>query len=108
MTEHIGGLELATLFTVVRLGDAAYGAAVRRAIGEQERRDYSVGAIYSTLQRLEDKGMLRSWSSEPLPERGGRARRYFAITRAGAAALRVAHARHQRMTRGLTILRGST
>jgi DNA-binding PadR family transcriptional regulator len=104
---NVTGLELATLFTVARLGADAYGAAVRRELSDMDGRDYSVGAIYTTLQRLEDKGLLSSRASEPRRERGGRSRRYFALTRDGAAACRAARVRHQRMWTGLT-LRGRT
>ena len=103
MSDAVRGLELAALLAVARLADDAYGAAVRRELSAIDRRDYSVGAVYTTLQRLEDKGLLRSWTSEPLPERGGRSRRYFALTRAGAAACRAAQSRHERMWRGLEL-----
>ncbi|HJQ53136.1 MAG TPA: helix-turn-helix transcriptional regulator [Gemmatimonadaceae bacterium] len=103
----VSGLELATLLTVARLGADAYGAAVRRDLSEIEGRNYSVGAVYTTLQRLEDKGLLMSRASEPLRERGGRSRRYFMLTRDGAAACRAARARHERMWNGVT-LRGRT
>jgi PadR family transcriptional regulator PadR len=103
MSDRVTGLELAALVTVARLADEAYGAAVRREMCAVDRRDYSVGAIYTTLQRLENKGLLRSWASEPLPERGGRSRRHFALTRAGAAACRAAQSRSERMWRGLTL-----
>jgi DNA-binding PadR family transcriptional regulator len=103
----VSGLELATLLTVARLGAGAYGAAVRRDLSEMEGRDYSVGAVYTTLERLEDKGLLMSRASEPLRERGGRSRRYFALTRDGASACRAARARHERMWNGVT-LRGRT
>ena len=84
----LGTLELSTLLAVARLGDGAYGLAVRRDLAERTGRDYAVGAIYTTLQRLEDKGLLTSRASEPLPVRGGRSRRRFAVTGAGAQALR--------------------
>jgi DNA-binding PadR family transcriptional regulator len=87
-TTTLGTLELATLLAVARFGDEAYGLAVRRDLGERAGRDYSVGAIYTTLQRLEDKGLLTSQASEPLPVRGGRSRRLFRITGAGARAIR--------------------
>lgn len=67
-------------------------------------RDYSVGAIYTTLQRLEDKGMLTSQTSAPLPVRGGRSRRHFALTGVGADALREAHRQHARAWTGVSIL----
>jgi PadR family transcriptional regulator len=89
-TLSLGSLELAALLAVARLGDDAYGLAVRRDLAERTGRDYSVGAVYTTLQRLEDKGLLRSRASEPLPVRGGRSRRHFIITGAGARALRAA------------------
>ena len=54
MATSIGTLELSALLTVARLGDAAYGLAVRHDLSERTGRDYSVGAIYTTLQRLED------------------------------------------------------
>ena len=90
MTPTLGTLELAALLAVARLGDDAYGLAVRRDLAERTARDYSVGAVYTTLQRLEDKGLLTSHSSDPLPVRGGRSRRHFTITGAGARALREA------------------
>lgn len=88
MATSIGTLELSALLTVARLGDDAYGLAVRHDLSERTGRDYSVGAIYTTLQRLEDKGLLTSRASEPLPVRGGRSRRHFRLTGAGARAIR--------------------
>jgi PadR family transcriptional regulator PadR len=87
-TPSLGSLELAALLAVARLGDDAYGLAVRRDLAERTRRDYSVGAIYTTLQRLEDKGLLTSHASEPLPVRGGRSRRHYTVTGAGTRAIR--------------------
>ena len=84
----IGTLELTVLLAVGRLGDGAFGLAVRRDVSERTRRDYSVGAVYTTLQRLEDKGLVASRTTEPLPVRGGRARRQFRVTAAGQRAIR--------------------
>jgi DNA-binding PadR family transcriptional regulator len=89
----IGSLELAALIAVARLGDEAYGLAIRRDLAERTGRNHAVGAIYTTLQRLEDKGLLRSRASAPLPVRGGRSRRLFTLTGAGARALRDAERR---------------
>lgn len=89
-TATLGTLELATLLAVSRLRDKAYGLAVKRDLAARTGRDYSAGALYTTLQRLEDKGLLRSRNSEPLPVRGGRSRRHFTLTGAGARALREA------------------
>jgi len=87
-TATLGTLELATLLAVSRLRDEAYGLAVKRDLAARTGRDYSAGALYTTLQRLEDKGLLTSRNSEPLPVRGGRSRRHFTLTGAGARALR--------------------
>jgi PadR family transcriptional regulator, regulatory protein PadR len=86
----LGALELTTLLAVARLKDEAYGLAIRRDLAARTGRDYSVGALYTTLQRLEDKGLLTSRHSEPLPVRGGRSKRHFTLTGAGARALREA------------------
>ena len=89
----LGPLELAALLAVARLNDTAYGLAIRNDLAERTGRDYSVGAVYTTLQRLQDKGFVTSRNSDPLPVRGGRSRREFSLTGAGARALREA-ARH--------------
>jgi DNA-binding PadR family transcriptional regulator len=83
-----GGLELAALLAVARLGQDAYGLEVRRELIDRAGRDYAIGAVYTTLQRLEDKGFLKSRFSDPLPVRGGRSRRHFTLTGAGQRALR--------------------
>ena len=87
-TSSLGTLELAALLAVVRLGEDAYGLAVRHDLAERTGRELSVGAVYTTLQRLEEKGLLRSHASAPLPVRGGRSRRHYALTGAGARAIR--------------------
>lgn len=86
----LGTFELTVLLAVARLGDDAYGLAVRRDVSERMRRDYSVGAVYTTLQRLEDKGLISSRATEPLPIRGGRSRRQFKVTAAGHRSIREA------------------
>ena len=84
----LGTLELSVLLAVSRLGDEAYGLLVRRDLAARTGRDYSVGAVYTTLQRLEDKSLLTSHATDPLPVRGGRSRRHFTLTGAGARAIR--------------------
>ena len=97
----LGSLELSALLAVARLGDDAYGLAVRQDLSERAGRDYSVGAIYTTLQRLEDKGLLASRASEPLPVRGGRSRRHFRLTGAGTRAIRNAERQAKSMWAGV-------
>jgi DNA-binding PadR family transcriptional regulator len=90
-------LETAVLLAVLHLGEGAYGAAVRRDVSTRRGREYAVGAIHTALHRLEDKGLLVSWTGDPLPVRGGRARRYFRLTAAGATALDQARMAAQRL-----------
>jgi len=96
----VGEFELAVLLCVSLLGDDAYGASVRRAVSQRLNRDCSVGAVYTTLQRLEDKGLVKSWASDPTPVRGGRAKRCFAVTAAGNRAIRDAQTTLRRLWSG--------
>ncbi|MDQ2665820.1 MAG: PadR family transcriptional regulator [Gemmatimonadota bacterium] len=101
MTLKLGTLELAALLAVARLADEAYGLAVRQELRDRAGRDYSVGAIYTTLQRLETKALLKSRASDPLPVRGGRSRRLFCVTGAGARAIRDAQEQSVAMWAGI-------
>jgi len=87
-TPSLGEFELAVLLAVVRLGEGAYGLGIRREVCVLRRRDYSVGAVYTTLQRLEEKGVVSSRTSAPLAVRGGRSRREYRVTAVGRRALR--------------------
>jgi len=87
----LGDFEQLVLLGVLRLGEDAYGAAIRQEIHARSGRDVSINAVYTTLDRLESKGMLRSWEGEPTPQRGGRRRKFYELRPAGAAALRHAY-----------------
>jgi PadR family transcriptional regulator PadR len=87
MREHLGEFEQIVLLAILRLGDDAYGVPIRREIEERAVRSLTVGALYRTLDRLEDKGYITSWFSEPTPERGGRSKRYFRLKPSGVRAL---------------------
>jgi PadR family transcriptional regulator, regulatory protein PadR len=99
-TRSIGEFELAVLLCVGVLRDDAYGVAVRGAVSKRLGRECSIGAVYTTLQRLENKGFVRSWTADPTPVRGGRAKRHFALTAAGERAIRQAQATAQRLWSG--------
>jgi PadR family transcriptional regulator PadR len=86
----LGDFEQLVLLGVLRLGDEAYGAAIRQEIHARSGRDVSINAVYTTLDRLERKGCLRSWVGEPTAQRGGRRRKFYALRPAGTAALRQA------------------
>jgi DNA-binding PadR family transcriptional regulator len=97
----LGDFEQLVLFGVLRLGDEAYGAAIRQEIHARSGRDVSINAVYTTLDRLETKGFLRSWTGEPSSQRGGRRRKCYALRPAGVAALRQAHHAFTAMAEGL-------
>ncbi len=86
----LGPLELTVLLAVARIGDGAHGLAIRRDVSSRTKHDYSVGAVYTTLQRLETKGFVSSRTTDPLPVRGGRSRREFKLTASGRRAMRQA------------------
>jgi DNA-binding PadR family transcriptional regulator len=86
----LGDFEQLVMLGVLRLGDDAYGAAIRQELHARSGRDVSINAVYTTLDRLEGKGFLRSWAGAPTPLRGGRRRRCYALRPSGAAALRQA------------------
>jgi DNA-binding PadR family transcriptional regulator len=83
----LGEFEQIVLLAILRLGDQAYGVPIRREIEGRTRRSISIGALYSTLERLEAKSFVSSSFSDPRPERGGRARRYFRVQPRGIKAL---------------------
>ena len=101
--EFLGAFEQLVLAALVRLGDQAYGMAVRQEIGERTGRDVAIGAVYATLDRMEEKGLVTSRTGEATPERGGKAKRYFELTAAGEQALRDSVRQLDRMVKGLKL-----
>jgi PadR family transcriptional regulator PadR len=99
--ELLGSLEHIILLALVRLEGSAHGMIVRRAIEERTGRNISIGAVYATLERLEAKGYVRSFTGEPTPERGGRAKRLFRVEAAGKRALQISEQTIRSMTAGL-------
>jgi PadR family transcriptional regulator PadR len=79
--------EQIVLLATVRLAENAYGVPIRHEIEKRAKRTVSIGALYSTLDRLEAKGFVSSWLSDPTAERGGRSRRYFRVEPTGLRAL---------------------
>ena len=97
----LGDFEQLVLLGVLRLGEDAYGAAIRQEIHRRSRRDVSINAVYTTLDRLEGKGLLKSWEGTPTPQRGGRRRKFYGLQPAGTAALRQAYEALRSMADGL-------
>src|SRR5215467_1249570 len=103
----LGEFEQIVLLAILRLDDGAYGVTIRDEIAACTDRDPSPGALYTTLDRMEEKGLVTSRFGQPTPERGGRAKRYFRVTAKGEAAVASAQRAYQRLLKGLK-LRGVT
>src|SRR5580692_8013885 len=80
---YLGEFELMILLAVLHLGDEAYGVPISRELERHRGREVSVGSVYAALERLEIKGLVSSTLGEPTPERGGKAKRYFRVTKEG-------------------------
>lgn len=85
---YLAEFELLVMLAVLRQGGDAYGASIRREIEERTGRPVSIGAVYATLGRLGDKGLMEASLSEPLPVKGGRSRKLYRLTAAGRRAVR--------------------
>ncbi len=99
----LGEFEQTVLLAILRVGENAYGVTIRAEIAACTDREPAPGALYTTLDRLEDKGLVSSSMGDPTPERGGRAKRYFKVTAAGIAAVARAQRSYQRLLRGLRL-----
>ena len=100
--DFVGEFELYVMLALAHLGDDAYGITIRREIEGRTGRTVAIGSVYATLARLEEKGLVRFRVSDPQPMQGGRARKYFSLTGAGARALRHSTAMLARMMAGLS------
>jgi PadR family transcriptional regulator, regulatory protein PadR len=87
MKVYLGEFEELVLLTIAALGDDAYGVQIQKSIEERSNRAISIGALHSTITRLEEKGFLKSWLGGATKERGGRSKRYYEITQAGKRAV---------------------
>ena len=96
----IGEFEYLILTATAQLGEAAYGAAIRSKIEETTETSCSIGALYTTLDRLEKKGMVRTRMGDPTPERGGRAKRMVRLTQEGERAATEFYRTVVRVTKG--------
>lgn len=101
--KFLAEFEIYLMLAIARRDDEAYGASIRRQIQERTGRPVSIGAVYATLGRLEDKSLLASRVSEPRPVAGGRARKYYRLTPAGREALDHSTRMMQRMMEGVEL-----
>jgi PadR family transcriptional regulator, regulatory protein PadR len=105
-TAPLGEFELVVLLAVLHLGDAAFGSNIRDEIERRSSRRVSRGAVYITLDRLEDKGLLASKLAGASDSRGGRPKRFFSVTAAGLKGVKHSIRLLARMQKGLEPLIG--
>ncbi|HUL71583.1 MAG TPA: helix-turn-helix transcriptional regulator [Vicinamibacterales bacterium] len=101
---YLGEFEQLVLLAILQCGDDAYTVPIRATLISRSRRRVARGALYTSLDRLEAKGLVRSRLGDPLAVRGGRARRYFTVTASGLEALRGARATLANLSSGLESL----
>lgn len=99
----LNGNDEILLLTILALKDNAYGATIMQHLSEVTDRDWSIGAIYDPLYRLEKTGFVRSFLSMPTPERGGRSKRVYQLTERGLEALRQHQEIRSRLSQSLAV-----
>ncbi len=96
----LGEFEYLLITAAAGLGDKAYGAAIREEIETTTGRTCSIGALYTTIERLETKGLLKTWMGEATAQRGGRAKRMVRVTPKGVRAAKDFYEAVARVSRG--------
>ena len=103
---YLGEFELMVMLALLRLGDDAYGVPISKELAGTTGREVTLGSVYAALERLERKELVSSKLADPTPERGGRAKRYFSVTRKGLQAVRATKSALEDLWRKLPELRG--
>ncbi|SRR5579864_5610601 len=98
----LGEFEYLLITAAARLGEDAYGAAIRQEIESATKKACSIGALYTTLDRLETKGFVKTWMGEATPERGGRPKRMVRVTAKGSEAAGAFYKAVIRVSRGVS------
>jgi len=101
--EHLTDLELMILLAVMRVGEHAYGVTVAREIEATTGRAVALAVVYTTLDRLEARGLVTSSIGDPTPERGGRAKRFFEVTVPGIRQVRTTQTAFTALWNGLAL-----
>jgi DNA-binding PadR family transcriptional regulator len=97
-SDSVGQFEQLVLTAILKLREDAYGVTIHEKVAELAKpKAVSLGAVYVTLDRLEDKGMISSWLSDPTPERGGRSKRCYRLEALGERALQESAVTAQRI-----------
>jgi DNA-binding PadR family transcriptional regulator len=101
MSSGLGELEQLVLLAILRREGDAYGIAVQQEIAHHGNRVLTLGAVYSTLARLEERGLVTSYEGAPTPTRGGRRKKLYKVQPAGRVALRSSLSALRALSRGL-------
>ena len=96
---YIGEFEELVLLAILSRGDNAYGVTILEALEDATNRSIAIGSLYTTLSRLEEKGLVKSWVGEPTAERGGRAKRHYKVNGSAQSLLKEVQAARQRLTK---------
>jgi DNA-binding PadR family transcriptional regulator len=102
----LGEFELMILLSLIRLGDEAYGVPISKELLRATGREAALGSVYAALERLEKKGLVASTLGDPTPARGGRAKRYFRVTKAGMREAQTTRTALMNLWRGLPLAQG--
>lgn len=105
---YLGEFELMILLAVIHLGEDAYGVPISRELEKHRGREVSVGSVYAALERLESKGLITSSLGDPTPERGGKAKRFFRITKVGLRQVHETRRVLAKLWKNLPELKGET
>lgn len=104
--QSLTNIEEVILLAIFQLGKNAYGVTIRSQVEEMTDKSFSVGAIYVPLDRLTKRKLLETEIGDPTPERGGRRKRYYKLSKSGLAALREAKRLHDAIWAGIPELEG--
>jgi PadR family transcriptional regulator PadR len=102
----LGEFELMILLCLIRLGDEAYGVPISKELLRATGREVALGSVYAALDRLEKKGFVASTLGDPTPARGGRAKRYFHVTKTGMREAQTTRTALMNLWRGLPLAQG--
>ena len=98
----LGEFEYLLISAAAALGESAYGAAIREELETTTGRKCSIGALYTTIDRLESKGLVKTWMGEATAERGGRAKRMVRVTAKGVHAAKQFYDAVTRVSQGVS------
>jgi DNA-binding PadR family transcriptional regulator len=106
--DYLTDFELMILVAILRVGEHAYGVPIARELEETGRRSVLLGAVYAALDRMEKQGLVSSKLGEPTAQRGGKAKRFFAVTSKGVRAVKDAQRALTALWTGVPALKGGT